>query len=134
MGKYAKRREVVDAVQWMGHNKREMFDFLTSGTKTDKTISTEEDTFRIDLLNGGYDLILKTLDGNIKVEINDWVIKDHYEFSVMIPYLFFKKYEYVTNFDMASLKFEPEDLLNAKINPLTGMDIDRDILIPKHKL
>jgi hypothetical protein len=74
--KCRKRPVVVDVVQWQGNNEREMFDFLT-GSRS-QPITLEEDTFRIDLCNGGCqqgNLIIKTFEGDHLAHIGDYIIK-----------------------------------------------------------
>lgn len=68
---------VIEGLQWKGHNERNMFNFLTSSI--DKEITLEEDTFRIDLVNGGCqvgNLIIKTPEGEVKADISDYIIKN----------------------------------------------------------
>ena len=68
---------LIKSIRWTGKNQREMFDFLTDSTG--KEITLEEDTFRIDLVNGGCqvgNLIIKTLEGEAKANIGDYVIKE----------------------------------------------------------
>jgi hypothetical protein len=43
--KYRKKPVVIDAVQWTGLNHREMFDFLTSDTFVNETMSVNGDHF-----------------------------------------------------------------------------------------
>ena len=61
--KYRKKPVVIDAVQWTGGNHREMFDFLTSDTFVNETMSVNGNHFYIDhsRVEGG--LIIKTLEG-----------------------------------------------------------------------
>jgi len=95
--KFRKKPVVIEAIQWKGNNERDMFDFLTNGTKKDKMVNTEEDTFRIDLVNGGCsvgNLMIKTLEGDMKANINDYVIKGvNGEFYPCKPDIFLKTYE-----------------------------------------
>ena len=96
MAKYRKP-VVIEAVQWDGKNQREMFDFLTNDTKENCAVTLEEDTFRIDLVNGGCqvgNLIIKTLEGEMKASIGDYVIKGiSGEFYPCKPDIFEKTYE-----------------------------------------
>jgi len=78
MAMYRKKPVVIEAIQWDGKNQREMFDFLTNGTKENRAATLEEDTFRIDLVNGGCqvgNLIIKTLEGELKASVGDFIIK-----------------------------------------------------------
>jgi hypothetical protein len=95
--KYRKKPVVIEAVQWTGENQRAMFDFLT--TSTNKNITLEEDTFRIDLVNGSCqvgNLMIKTLEGEMKASIGDYIIKGvKGEFYPCKPDIFEKTYEEV---------------------------------------
>ena len=103
MGKYRKIPLTNEAILWNGKNQREMFDFLTSNTKVDECASLEEDTFRIDLVNGGCqvgNLIIKTKEGELKADIGDYVIKEPFptcnrKFYPCKPDIFHKTYEKV---------------------------------------
>lgn len=62
--KYRKKPVVIDALQWTGKNKREMFDFMTDYQCTDQYVSAEGKNFYIDhwkVLGG---LVIKTLEGD----------------------------------------------------------------------
>ena len=48
--KYRKKPVVIDALQWTGKNKREMFDFMTDYQCTDQYVSAEGKNFYIDHL------------------------------------------------------------------------------------
>ena len=73
--KYRKKPVVIDAVQWTGQNHREMFDFLTSDTFVNETMSVDGNHFYIDhsRVEGG--LIIKTLEGEHIATIGDYIIK-----------------------------------------------------------
>jgi hypothetical protein len=75
MVRYRKKPVEIDAVKWTGENHREMFDFLTNYTKTDKPLEVTGDNFYIDhsKVEGG--LIIKTLEGEHLASIGDYVIK-----------------------------------------------------------
>jgi hypothetical protein len=73
--KYRKKPVIIDAVQWTGTNHREMFDFLTSDTFVNETMTVNGDHFYIDhsRIEGG--LIIKTLEGEHVATIGDYIIK-----------------------------------------------------------
>ena len=73
--KYRKKPVVIDAVQWTGQNHREMFDFLTSDTFVNETMSVDGNHFYIDhsRIDGG--LIIKTMEGEHIATIGDYIIK-----------------------------------------------------------
>jgi len=101
--KYRKKPVVIEAVKWDGNNQREMFNFLTNGTKKIHPITLEEDNFRIDLVNGGCqvgNLIIKTSEGDMLADIGDYVIKEPFPTKDRIfypckPDIFEKTYELV---------------------------------------
>ena len=73
--KYRKKPVVIDAVQWTGDNHREMFDFLTSDTFVNETMSVNGDHFYIDHTKVEGGLIIKTLEGEHIATIGDYIIK-----------------------------------------------------------
>lgn len=96
--KYRKKPVVIEAVKWTGDNHREMFDFLTNGTKHDDPIETSGDNFYIDhyKIEGG--LIIKTLEGEHLASIGDYIIKGVAgEFYPCKPDIFENTYEEVNN-------------------------------------
>lgn len=99
MTKFRKESIVVEAIQWTGKSQRIMFDFLTNNTKINESITLEEDTFRIDLVNGGCqvgNLIIKTQEGDMKADIGDYIIKDtNNKFYPCKPDLFKETYELI---------------------------------------
>ena len=81
MTKYRKKPVVIEAVQYTGLNKREIFDF-TGGIVN---ISIEENTIKI-----------RTLEGLMNVSKDDWVIKGiQNEFYPIKPDIFEETYELV---------------------------------------
>lgn len=99
MAKWRKKPVVIEAIQWDGKNQREMFDFLTNGRKVNCDVTLDEDTFRIDLVNGGCqvgNLIIKTLEGEMTANIGDFIIRGvSDEFYPCKPDIFEKTYELV---------------------------------------
>ena len=96
--KYRKKPVEIEAVRWTGENHREMFDFLTNGTKRDAYIEPSGDNFYInhDKVNGG--LIIKTLEGEHIASIDDYIIKGIAgEFYPCKPDIFESTYEEVNN-------------------------------------
>lgn len=75
MAKYRKRPVEIEAIEWTGKNKREMFDFLTNGEKKDEYMTAHGENFVIDhtAVRGG--LVIKTLEGNHLANIGDYIIK-----------------------------------------------------------
>jgi hypothetical protein len=73
--KYRKKPVVIDAVQWTGTNKREMYDFLTVDTFSEEDMQAYKNNFYIDhsKVEGG--LIIKTLEGEHLATIGDYIIR-----------------------------------------------------------
>ena len=59
MAKYRKRPVVIEAVQWTGENKKEVFDFMNW-----RNAEIRKDT-----------LVIHTLEGNMKADPGDYIIK-----------------------------------------------------------
>jgi hypothetical protein len=94
MPKYRKLPIVIDALIWNGKNHRSMFNFL-GGSNSDH-ISTSGENFYIDhgKVEGG--LMLKTLEGEHKASVGDYVIKGiSGEFYPCKPDIFKATYEQV---------------------------------------
>ena len=92
--KYRKKPVVIEAVQWLGENHREMWDFLEE--KPDEYISAEGVNFYIDHgeVKGG--LVIKTLEGVHLASINDYIIKGvRGEYYPCNPDIFKETYEEV---------------------------------------
>ena len=77
--KYKKKPVIIDAVQWTGTNQREMFDFLTQDTFKEEYMTVSGDHFYIDhsKVKGG--LVIKTSEGDMNVNIGDYVIKEPFD-------------------------------------------------------
>ena len=96
VNKYIKKPIEIEAVEWTGSNHRIMFDFLT-GT-TNQKIEESGEHFYIDhhKVQGG--LMIKTLEGEHKASIGDFIIKGITgEFYPCKPNVFEKTYIQVTN-------------------------------------
>jgi len=82
--KYRKKPVIIEAIQYMGNNKKDIFDF----TNKDK-INTVSNTYR-------NQLTIFTLEGNHQVNVGDWVIKGiKGEFYPCKPDIFEMTYEYI---------------------------------------
>lgn len=95
MPKYRKKPVVVEAIQWMGINLEEIRDFVGNSLIEDYN---ELQTFkgeRIKFLDG---IEIRTLEGNHRVLINDYIIKGvQGEFYPCKPDIFLATYEEVEN-------------------------------------
>lgn len=98
--RYRKKPVVIDALQWTGTNKQEIFDFLTNNNCPDEYMKTifpvVADNFYIDhqKVRGG--LVIKTLEGEHLANIGDYIICGvHGEFYPCKPDIFRKTYEEV---------------------------------------
>jgi hypothetical protein len=93
--KYRKKPLVIEAIQWDGKNERKAFDFLT-GTEN-YPIALKGNNFRVDLCNGSCmtgDLYIKTLEGEAKATIGDYIIRGvNGEYYPCKPDIFEKTYE-----------------------------------------
>ena len=81
---YRKKPVIIEAVQWTGDNRKEIFDFC-------------EKSF-FSLGNGSSDIQLKisTLEGIMTASIGDYIIKDvDGKFYLCKPDIFKKTYEFV---------------------------------------
>jgi len=90
--RYRKKPVIIDAVQWTGENRRDMFVHLTG--KTDSYIEASGKNFYVDhnKVEGG--LIIKTLEGEHLATIGDYIIKGvHGEFYPCKPDIFEETYE-----------------------------------------
>jgi hypothetical protein len=56
--KFRKKPAIVEAVQWMGNNCEEMAKFMGRESITD-----------------GADLVIYTLEGNMRANVGDWIIR-----------------------------------------------------------
>ena len=104
--KYRKKPVVIDAVQWTGGNHREMFDFLTSDTFVNETMSVNGNHFYIDhsRVEGG--LIIKTLEGEHVATIGDYIIKGVYgEYYPCKEDVFLQTYEKVNDIEVPKYPF-----------------------------
>lgn len=63
MRKYVKKPVVVEAVQWTGDNRREIFDFCSLSY------------FNTDFETGDLKLMIKTLEGTMEASVGDYIIK-----------------------------------------------------------
>ena len=93
--KFRKKPVVIEAVEWTGHNHREMFDFLTLGRKRDVSMEPCGENFEINfrkVKEGG--LVIKTLEGEHIATIGDFIIKGvQGEFYPCKPNIFKATYE-----------------------------------------
>jgi hypothetical protein len=94
---YRKKPVVIEAIKWDGGNHRERFDFLEFPEEAGKhSISSYGNNFYLDFgkVEGG--LNIKTLEGERKVSIGDFIIKGiSGEFYPCKPDIFDKTYEEV---------------------------------------
>ena len=91
---YRKKPVIIDALQWNGENHRSMWEFL--GGSPDEYIKTSGKHFIIDhqAVKGG--LIIRTLEGDMKANIGDYIIKGvNGEYYPCKPDIFKKTYDMV---------------------------------------
>jgi hypothetical protein len=83
---YRKKPVVIQAVQWTGENRDEIFKFCS------------ECHFNVDFHTVKANLIIRTLEGDMQASVNDYVIKGvNGEFYACKPDVFKKTYEFVTD-------------------------------------
>jgi len=96
MGKFRTKSVVKDALLWDGQDHRAMFDFLDGSS--DELISCDGENFYIDhgKVQGG--LMIKSIEGDHKADIGDYIIKSlKGEFYVCKPDIFHMTYEAVVS-------------------------------------
>lgn len=98
--RYRKKPVVIDAVQWTGTNKQEIFDFLTNNNCPEEYITSDlpivSDNFYIDKWKVPGGLVIKTLEGEHLANIGDYIIRGVCgEFYPCKPDIFRKTYEEV---------------------------------------
>lgn len=94
MPKYRKKPVEIEALAWDGKNHRDMFNFLGGADSEPLRISGEN--FYIDhgKVEGG--LMIKTLEGEHKATVGDYIIKGvNGEFYPCKPDIFKKTYDQV---------------------------------------
>lgn len=97
--KYRKKPVVVDAVQWTGANKKEIFNFL-AGNYPEEYIEiifpVVSNNFYIDHQEVQVGLVIKTLEGEHCANIGDYIIRGvHGELYPCKPDIFRETYEEV---------------------------------------
>lgn len=63
--KYRKKPVVIEAIQWNGNNRVEVAKFIKGEELKDNDI----------LLLPGNNMFIETLEGTIRANVNDWIIK-----------------------------------------------------------
>ena len=85
MRKYVKKPVVIEAVQWTGDNRREIFDFCSLSY------------FNTDFKTGDLHLMIQTLEGTMEASKGDFIIKGiKGEFYPCKPDIFELTYDEVT--------------------------------------
>lgn len=83
---YRKKPVVIQAVQWKGDNRKDIWDFCTLAY------------FNTDFESGDLKLLVQTLEGPMEASVGDFIIKGvNGEFYPCKPDIFEKTYESVTN-------------------------------------
>jgi hypothetical protein len=85
MRKYVKKPVVIEAVQWTGDNRREIFDFCSLSY------------FNTDFETGDLHLMIQTLEGTMEASKGDFIIKGiKGEFYPCKPDIFELTYDKIT--------------------------------------
>lgn len=98
--RYRKKPVIVEALQWNGNNVIDIYNFLEDkNVETQYEVNIEGKNFYIDFSQGQCvtgDLMIKTLEGTMKADIGDYIIKGvNGEFYPCKPDIFEKTYEEV---------------------------------------
>lgn len=98
--RYRKKPVIVEALQWNGKNVIDIYNFLEDkNVETQYEVNSEGKNFYIDFSGGQCvtgDLMIKTLEGTMKADIGDYIIKGvNGEFYPCKPDIFEKTYEEV---------------------------------------
>ena len=124
--KYRKKPVIIDAVQWTGKNRREMFDFLTQDTFKNETMEISDKHFYIDRHNDG-GLVIKTLEGEHLATIGDYIIRGvQGEYYPCKEDIFHQTYEKVED--------NPITLSLGDKNSTWGTTISVPIKVPDHTI
>lgn len=85
--KYRKKPIIIEAIQWLGNNKKEIADFAGESANFEVANEKEKQLFN---------LSIQTLEGNMTASIGDYIIKGvNGEFYPCKPDIFEKTYEKV---------------------------------------
>ena len=83
---YRKKPVVIQAIQWKGDNRDEIFKFCP------------ECYFNVDFVTAKPNLVIRTLEGDMQASVKDFVIKGvNGEYYACKPDVFEKTYEFVTD-------------------------------------
>ena len=103
--KYSKKPVVIEAIEWTGYNKEEMKLFAGNSARFEDYGEVKEH------------LLIKTLEGIVKVSVNDYIIKGiNGEYYPCKPDIFSKTYEQVAT--DAILPITPRQKLFGKVNTI----------------
>ena len=90
---YKKKPVVIQAIQWRGDNQQELFHFL--GHKEDMNYFDPQGNHNF-YINSSNELVIKTLEGDIRGAVNDYIIRGvKGEFYPCKPDIFHETYETV---------------------------------------
>lgn len=88
MPKYRKKPIVIEAVRWTGDNWNAVIYFCGKAVRGDQETLVQDGT--------RMPVFIKTLEGEMRAELGDWIIKGvNGEFYPCKPDIFEKTYEYV---------------------------------------
>ena len=91
MTKYRKNSVIVEAVQWVSSNIAEVEEFV--GKKLKRELSSDA-AYQVGMSPPCYDLIISTLEGDMRVSYGDYIIKGvNREFYPCNPHIFNEIYE-----------------------------------------
>lgn len=104
---FRKKPVVIDAIQWNGDNDIPIMDFV--GKKLSVSKPSERIEMDNDLPNHAWVLIIPTLEGDMRANRNDWIIKGvNGEFYPCKPDIFEKTYESESTTSVSPVEWEQE--------------------------
>lgn len=135
--KYRKKPVIIEAVQWTGHNKVEIYEFLSGDSSGDVKLQGENHWFIKNMSGIPETLCVKTLWGYAKANEGDYIIKDvDGKYHTCNPNIFAETYEVAENEIMWTPTHEPVDDINIgnakyynKPDLIVGDRIDGSILV-----
>lgn len=105
MNKYIKKPIEIEAIQWNGNNLKEIMEFLDSEFPYED--NTEYATRKFSYYKTTNNLYINTLEGNMKANIGDYIIKGvNGEFYPCKPDIFEKTYDKVYTLEQVKKEWE----------------------------
>lgn len=98
MPKYKKKPVVIEAIEWKGNNLHEVYTFMGEKVGFNGDWRIQDRFHELETYNRLHGLKIETLEGTMKAEVGDYIIKGvSGEFYPCKPDIFQQTYEEVTN-------------------------------------